>query len=225
MRRATCASSGGSRSSFPEAGIARTGERVASVEMTAALPDLRGLVRTQVARAFGAGRPSFHSDGAGAGSLEVLACAHSPLRDVTSYATVGLSIHLPYQDGEVLPIRLELVTAAYEGVPHIPAALASAAFRIIHDRRSCAPGVVFPDVAELAYISSTLTDLYFTSPFLWGAHPTTVRLGPASLAWLLAVPIARSESVYAVAHGPLELERKLEDSGTDVFDWNRTAVV
>jgi antitoxin YqcF len=196
------------------------------MEITEGLPDLRCVVRTQAARAFGArGEASFHSGGAGADRLEVLACAHSPLRNVTSYATVGLSNRQLYRDGEVLPVRLELVTAAYEGFPHIPAALASAAFRIIHDRRSCEPGVVFPDVPELTYISSTLTDLYFTSPFLWGGALMTVHLGPASLAWLLAVPIGRSESVYAVAHGPLELEKRLEDSGIDFFDWNREAIV
>jgi hypothetical protein len=196
------------------------------MEMTEGVPDLRRVVRNQAAKAFGArGVPSFHSDGAGPDRLEVLACTHSPQQNVTSYTTVGLSNHQLYRDGEVLPIRLELVAAAYERFPHIPAALASAAFRIIHDRRSCAPGVVFPDVPELTYISSTLTDLYFTSPSLWGERPTAVHLGPASLAWLLAVPIARSESVYAAAQGPLELEKQLERSGIDVFDWNRTAVV
>jgi hypothetical protein len=194
--------------------------------MSEKLPDLRRIVRSQAAKTFGAeGVPSFHSGGDGVDPLEVLACAGCPVPRVTSYTTVGLSNHPLYGKDEVLPIRLELVSAAYERFAHIPAALASAAFRIIQDRRSCAPGIVFPDVPELAYISATLTDLYFTSPFLWGTGPTTVPLGPASLAWLLAFPIARSESVYAVAHGPLELERRLEDRGIDVFDWNRASIV
>jgi len=189
-------------------------------------PDLRRIVRSQIAKAFRApGVTSSHAAGEGREPIEVVACADCPAPGVVSYATVGLANDPVYHGGQATQTRVELLTAAYARYPNVAAALASAAFRISQDRWFCAAGIVFPDVLELYEISSTLTDFYFSPPFLWTERPTTVEIDGLSLAWLLAVPIARSESVYAVAHGPLELERRLEDSGVDVFDWNRPAVI
>jgi hypothetical protein len=190
------------------------------------LPDFGRIVRSQIAKTFRAqGVASSHSAGEGLEPLEVLACADCPAPGVVSYATVGLAKDPVHHEGKATEIRLELLTAAYARYPNVAAALASAAFRISQDRWFCAAGIVFPDVMELYEISSTLTDFYFSPPFLWTERPTTVETSGLSLGWLLAVPIARSESVYAVAHGPLELERRLEDSGVDVFDWSRPAVI
>ena len=189
------------------------------------LPDLRRVVRSQAAKAFGGRGSAVQVAGRTGSSIEVLTYAPSPVPGVASYSTVGLANSPVFKDERPMAIRVELLAAAYERFSMIPQVLGSAAARIIEDRWLCAPGVIFPDLLEISTFSRHLCDLYFAPPFLWGEMPTDLELGEVSLAWLLAVPIARPESMYAQTKGPLALEKVLEETAIDVFDWDRPAVL
>ena len=73
--------------------------------------------------------------------------------------------------------------------------------------------------------STTRSDIYFTYPFLWDKGLCSTRLMGKDVAWLLAVPISRSEKEYARDFDPQQLEELFEESNVDIFNLNRQAVV
>lgn len=155
----------------------------------------------------------------------VIKAVDTPKSGVTSYATAGLSDHPLMRDGKEFGVRVELLGACGSAVPEFDNVLATLAFCVINSGWFCAPGVIFPDVISVYKHSVTMSDVYFTHPFLWEDRLKSVRMGSKTVAWLLAVPISKRESEFAQANGPAKLEALFEERNIDIFNLNRASVV
>jgi hypothetical protein len=179
------------------------------------------------ASAFSADRPPIFQywDNDHSSQIHVMEAADRPEPGITSYSTIGLSEYPIFKNGEVLNLRTEFVGACdsrFEGFGNI---IATSAFCIVNSKWFCAPGTIFPDVVRMHDLSSTLSDVYFTVPFLWAEQFKALDLGQRKVAWLLMVPISRAETEFARKNGPVQLEKLLEERQVDVCDLNRPSVV
>ncbi len=155
----------------------------------------------------------------------ILRAVDRPQDGVTAFATVGLSDHPLIYKGDEFGTRAELVGACGSTFANFDNVLATLAFCVINSHWFCAPGVIFPDVMEMHKASSTMRDIYFAHPFLWDDRLRSTQIGGRTIAWLLAVPVSRSESEFAQRNGPQALEKLFESKEIDIFDLNRPSVV
>lgn len=181
---------------------------------------------SHVARAFDTHKPpiSRFADATGHSEIFVLEARDSPQLGVKSYATIGLSDSPMYLNGSAFPARVELVAACGSSFNGLAEALSTAAFCIINSHWFCAPGTVFPDIIGTQGISTTMSDLYFTHPFLW-PQLKGLHIEEYQVAWLLAMPISRTETDFAQEHGPEKLEALFSEKDIDIFNLNRQPVV
>ena len=179
-----------------------------------------------VAMAFGGTfRVNNYYDEAEQLSIPILWCSDRPVHGVTSYSTVGLSDYPMRQEEKEFPARLELVGACGTATELFPNLLSTASFYIMRSQWLCYPGVVLQDAVTSYGLSSTMSHLYFTAPFLWEKKLTTLKFKTKTVAWLLAMPISVPELKYRDAHGDKELELLFERAHIDVFDVNRPSAV
>ena len=144
---------------------------------------------------------------------------------VTSYATVGLSDSPLIFKGEEFGTRVEIVGACGASFSGFDNVLSTLSFCVINSKWFCAPGMIFPDVISMYNLSSTMSDIYFTSPFLWDERLKSHRIGDVDVAWLLAIPISKEESKFAKEFGPHKLEEIFAEKNIDIYDLNRMSVV
>lgn len=155
----------------------------------------------------------------------ILEAPDSPQRGVTSYATVGLSDHpLIFQDKE-FGTRVEIIGACGSKFPDYGNILATLAFCVINSKWFCAPGIIFPDIMKMYDLSLTMSDIYFSHPFLWDDRLKSTRLGKKDIAWLLAVPISKEESAFAQKFGPEKLEELFSEKDIDIYNLNRPSIM
>ncbi|RCS56458.1 suppressor of fused domain protein [Parvibium lacunae] len=155
----------------------------------------------------------------------VLEAVNSPQHGVTSYATVGLSDHQLMHQGKDFGTRVEIVGACGSKFPDFGNVLATLAFCVINSKWFCAPGIIFPDVIKMYGHSLTMSDIYFTYPFLWDDRLKSARLSERDIAWLLAVPISKEESAFAQEFGSKKLEELFSEKDIDIYNLNRPSVV
>lgn len=194
--------------------------------MTTISSNLRELAK-HTSLAFEADRPPiFHFwDDNHISDVYILEAVSCPQLGVTSYATIGLSEYpLIYKEKE-FNSRVEIVGACGSNFPDFSNVLATLAFCVINSKWFCAPGIIFPDVLNMYNLSGTMSDIYFTYPFLWADKLKSTVLFDHKIAWLLAVPISREESAYAQKFGSEKLEVLFSEKDIDIFDLNRKSVV
>jgi len=148
-----------------------------------------------------------------------------PLDGVTTSATVGLSNYPLHLDGKELDARVEFIGVADSGTKNFGNFLATLAFCVINSKFFCAPGRIFQGILDMYSLSSTMSDIYFTYPFIWEDRLKSIKIGESRIAWLLAVPISKSKSAFAQLHGSAKLESLLEENSADIFDINRPSVI
>ena len=158
-------------------------------------------------------------------SIYILEAADHPRSGVVSYATIGLSDHpLMFRERE-FGARVELVGACSSSFTGFANLLSTAAFCVINSGWFCAPGIIFPDIVSMYKSSNTLSDIYFTHPFLWNESLRSTLIGDRQLAWLLAVPVSKEEAAFAKSYGAQRLEALFEEKNIDIYDLNRASVV
>ena len=157
-------------------------------------------------------------------SVEIVSCADSPQRNVTSCSTVRLSDWPLIKGGTEYPARTELVGACGSRYDRFPNILSTAAFCIINSRWFCYPGAMFPDIVWMYYDSFEMKHLLFAPPFLWEPGLETLHLPDKTVAWLMIVPISEAEYAYAEKHGSDRLEAEFERSQIDVFNLERPSI-
>lgn len=155
----------------------------------------------------------------------ILEAANRPQDGVTSYATIGLSDHPLMFKGKEFGTRVEFVGACGSAFPGFDNVLATLAFCVINSGWFCAPGIIFPDVVSMYNLSITLSDIYFTHPFLWDDGLKSTQVGDRKVAWLLAVPVSKDETAFAQAYGPEKLEALFAEKDIDIYNLNRASVV
>lgn len=179
------------------------------------------------ASAFQVERPSiikFHDENR-VSEIAILFAPNSPENGVTSYATVGLSDHPLMREGKEFAVRVELLGVCNSSAPGFDNILSTLAFCVINSKWFCAPGVIFPNVVSMYGMSTTMSDIYFASPFLWGDRFAAKELAGRNVAWLMAIPISKAESDFAQRSGAAELEKLLTEHEANVFDLSRASVV
>lgn len=154
------------------------------------------------------------------GTIDLLTCADSPQRGITSYGTIGLSRHAR---PNATDLRVELVGAFSSAVPGFAEVLANCAFSAINDGAPLRLGVVHGEV--MGDLSATLPHVMFFSPFLWGDAPETLILADKTVAWLMAVPISEVERAYAEIEGANALEALFARADINILDPNRPSVL
>lgn len=158
-------------------------------------------------------------------SVYILEAANRPQDGVTAYATVGLSDHPLMFQGKEFDARVELVGACGSAFPGFANVLATAAFCVVNSGWFCAPGIIFPDVVSMHNASVTLSDIYFSHPFIWAEQLKSTLIGDQRVAWLLAIPVSKEETAYAQRYGPERLEARFEEEDIDIYDLNRLSVI
>ena len=155
--------------------------------------------------------------------VDILAAPDDLTKNVVTYATLGLSDHdnAGTRDGPK-PLRVELLMAARDYFEDVPNILSTCAFNIINSGMQGAPGRIFPRVVELYYPELPLTDIFLASPFLWRIE--TQKFPSKTVAWLLAAPISKGETAYAMQNGPDALETQFERHSIDIFDLERPPI-
>lgn len=185
-------------------------------------------VAQYLATRLGVDRPPIRrfADESGTSEVFVATFRDNPQSGVNTVATIGLSEFPLMKEGLEFSSRVEFVAAAgssYDGIDNIVATLA---FGVMNSKWFCAPGVIFPGVVALhPGVSNTMTDIYFSYPFLWDDRLKSSEIAGRTVAWLLAVPISERETEYARKHGPQKLEQLFEQSNIDIFNLNRDSVV
>lgn len=176
---------------------------------------------------FGVARPPViqYLDGNHERELHILVAADCPQKGVASYATVGLSEHPLIRNGTEFDTRVELLGACDSQVPEFAAVLSTLGFCVINSKWFCAPGIIFPRILDLHGISTTMSDIYFSNPFLWGDKFSFSIIDDRMTAWLLAVPISKRETEFAVQNGPEKLEQLFQKENIDIYNLNRPSVV
>jgi hypothetical protein len=193
--------------------------------MTTSLPpELRQLARF-AADAFGAPLPrvAVHPPAAGRDDVHVLAAPDRPRAGLASWATAGLALHRPPGPARTPETRVELVAVTTAAADFAPV-LAAAARQVAQAGWRVAPGVVFAGVVAAQGLSTTLSDLFFVRPDLWGDLLAPVPWGEGGrlrLSWLRALPVSQAESAFAQAYGPERLQALLAERGADLSDLAR----
>ena len=157
--------------------------------------------------------------------VHILTAENTPQAGVKSYATIGLSDHVLMHDGKPFDTRVELVGACGSVFKDFDNVLATLAFNVINSKMFCAPGVIFPGVMDMYDLSDSMSDIYFTYPFLWEETLSSAKVAGRDIAWLLAMPISRKETEFAQEFGPDALEKKFSTHDIDIYNLNRPSVV
>lgn len=180
-----------------------------------------------IAKAFNVEKPSIrrHLDEAEKSDAFILRAGDTPSRGVTTYSTVGLSDHPLIFRGREFETRVEIVGACLEELAGFDDVVATLAFCVINSGWFCAPGSIFPDVMTMYKLSDTMSDIYFTTPFLWEEHLKPLKIDGIQVSWLLAVPISKQEAAYTKEFGPYRLEDLFVEKQINIFDLNRPSVV
>jgi hypothetical protein len=174
-------------------------------------------------QAFG-GKPnvSKYWDAANESNVDLLTAVR-PDEDIVSYATIGLSDHSIDYHVDGTPLRLEIVGACAAKFNQYPNLLATCAFSIINSKFSICPGKIFRDMIEMYYPESQMKHVLFVSPALW-EDLKTLEFPDKKVAWLLAVPIAENEYLYAQEKGTEMLEELFEQKEIQIFDIERKSI-
>jgi hypothetical protein len=177
--------------------------------------------------AFGAVKPPITRfwDDKKENEIYILEAENCPQHGVMSYATIGLSEHPLIFKGKESGTRVELVGACGSAFKDFSNVIATLAFCVINSGWFCAPGIIFPDVVAMYERSKTMSDIYFARPFLWDDGFASTLIGDQKIAWLLAVPISKDESMFAQANGAEKLEDLFVEKDIDIYDLNRASVV
>lgn len=166
----------------------------------------------------------FHDDQSRS-QIHVITAVDRPQPGVNTYGTVGLSDYPLMRNGEEFPARVEFVGACGSAFPGLDNVISTLAFCVINSGWFCAPGVIFPGAVAMHEASTTLSDIFFSHPFLWDEALGSKEIAGRTVAWLLAVPISKAETEFAIEHGPAALENLFVERQIDVYNLNRKSEV
>lgn len=156
--------------------------------------------------------------------IYVMHCTETPEQGLVSYCTIGLSDY-PDDGYEVdPPLGVEIV--AVSNLPDFGEVVSTAAFCVINSGYHVRLGGAFPGVVRLHHPDTTVPNLLFIEPYLWGEEAFGSRqYDGKTVAWLQAVPISDAETQYLVDHGAGALDELFEQHNPDFVDLRRASVV
>lgn len=180
-----------------------------------------------LARRFG-GKPEVREylDTGEKNSIDILTCPDTPDDELNSYATLGLSEQPTLDaDGNALDFGVELIAAFEAEAGEAAAMLSTCAFTIRNELMPAYPGAVLPDILDLHEgLSSTLSHVFLTDPFVWDEAMESISLATRTVAFLQVIPISDSEYAYWQENGAEALVDAFLQNQIDVYDLDRSPV-
>ena len=156
--------------------------------------------------------------------IYILHSTETPEQGLISFCTIGLSDY-PDDHYEVEPpLGTEII--AVSNLPEFGEAVSTAAFCVINSGYHARPGGAFPGVVKLHHPDTTVPDLMFAEPYMWGEEALRSRVyGDKTVAWLQALPISGAETAYLREHGAEALGELFAEHDPDFIDLHRDSVV
>ena len=156
----------------------------------------------------------------------VLSVSGHPEPELSSHATIGLwrtpltALKIPETQ------RLELVGIFETNKEGCREVLASAAFRIMRTKKYLSSGNVIQDCLHEWYPKASVPHLYFVDAIHWSfPQLKPAAMGPLTIRFLQAIPIAESEYQFLQEHGSRALESKLLGSSAHIWDLKRQPAI
>ena len=122
-------------------------------------------------------------------------------------------------------VAVELVGVAAEEIEWLPNLLSTAAFYIIRDGWTAAPGVLFELLVEEYDPGTSLPHLLWVPPSPWaGLHGVETSDG-GSVHWLLGVAVSDAEAEFIKSNGFDAFEELMDKAHLDYFDFSRRSLL
>lgn len=188
--------------------------------------DLAKEIAKHVSAAFGGAKEKVweHRDEPETHAVDVLSCADAPKKGYTSYSTVTL--HSTPVDIGGKQVLTELAGVAETEVEEFADVLGTAAFYVMKDGWTAAPGAVLKNVVKDYGLSDTLVHLLLVPPFPWTSELNAFESSSGkTVNWLLAMPVSESERRFREENGFDELEDIFDEKSVEYFDLDRKPAV
>tara|TARA_R110002020_G_scaffold412134_1_gene621738 strand:- start:401 stop:967 length:567 start_codon:yes stop_codon:yes gene_type:complete len=155
-------------------------------------------------------------------SVDIMTGFDCPIKNVNSYATVGLSASSSqYFEKRV---HVELVGACESKIASFANVVSSIAIEHLQSGAGLIHGNVIEDILGQYKISDSMEHILLCTPFLWPGL-INQNFDGRSVHWLMAVPISDSEYEHWKKFGYQPLIDTFEEKQIDVYDINRPSVL
>ncbi|MDR3304716.1 MAG: suppressor of fused domain protein [Clostridiales Family XIII bacterium] len=172
---------------------------------------------------------SSYSDETNTHSINILTVTDPLDPDVRFYSTIGLSDYenrIEMEAGAPKNIPIELIMAGYQRYRDVPNILATCAFYLIKNERTCSPDDIWKDIAAMYYKKGDMKHVLFTPPFLWGDKlGGGFELPGQHVEFLFGASISDRELAYKAENGFEKLSELLEKKNVNMFDMERASII
>lgn len=144
--------------------------------------------------------------------------------DRLTAATIGLMEVNQREEGE--PRYTELIMESHKANVFLQNVLSTTALYCLKDGWRVAPGVVYEKLITLYIANLEVQHILFVPVTRWPAEQIhSVALPGRTLNPLQAVPITHAEQDLLAEEGLAALQRRWQEAGTDLLDWDRDSAV
>lgn len=155
--------------------------------------------------------------------IDIMTSNTGVIKGIPTCATIGLNqtdIGLSVK-GKTL--RVELVAVCDLNPEILGSILANISFEVM-DKKSCAYGMLIPNVISFYVKETELKHVVLMSPVFWPEYQV-LEDEECTIAWLMAVPITDSEKKYIEKNGVADFDSFLEIKKIDVINMRREAII
>lgn len=155
--------------------------------------------------------------------IDIITSNSGVIKGIPTCATIGLNqtdIGLSAKGKE---LRVELVAACDLSSEILGNILATISFETM-DEKSCAYGMLIPDVVGSYDQGTELKHAVLMSPVFWPKYQV-LEDEECKVAWLMVVPVTDSEKKYIEQNGVAAFDILLERKNVDVINMRRKPVV
>jgi tetratricopeptide (TPR) repeat protein len=157
-------------------------------------------------------------------SIDVLRIGDSPLRNMVTYASLGLCDHAWREEGRP---RVEVLLASLVDREVCAQIVANVAFHLEDKGFFPEPGTMMRDVVavlDAGEVSERLPHVYFAVPRPWRVR-MPLDEGPPVITLAMAVPVTEREYAYWRQFGYKAFEVLVEQSRVDLADLGRASIL
>jgi hypothetical protein len=157
-------------------------------------------------------------------SINLVTVVNSPRDAINSYSTIGLSDHSIGVTMGTVPLGVEIVGACHEKYADFPKIIAACALKVIQSTAKFHPGAVFKDIISAYYPDVDMKHILFVPPYGWDHDLLTLQLPTKWVGWLMALPISDAELRFYNTTESGELQERVTETGTNIYDLKRASI-
>jgi hypothetical protein len=155
--------------------------------------------------------------------IDIMTSESGVIKGIPTCATIGLCQTDIGLSTNGKKLRVELVAACDLNSEILGNILATISFDVM-DTKSCAHGMLIPNVIR-SYVKGTeLKHVVLMSPVFWSKYQV-LEDDDCMVAWLMVVPITDSEKNYIEHNGIAAFDSLLERKDADVINMQRKPIV